>query len=99
MNPSLIVEFLDDDGSYIQALTLDELRCRVLCSNVARRGELLLKDPDLDWESATEDLGGLTRLGPWDLVPLGEPPWGGPNDPADLESTQDPGPPEDGESR
>jgi hypothetical protein len=70
VNPSTIVEFLDPDGSYIRARALDEVCCRVLSSNVARKGEVYVKEGALDWEEASEDLGGLTRLGPWDLAPL-----------------------------
>jgi len=72
MNRSVIVEFRDPDGGYVLALALDEIRCRVLRSNVAERGAVLFKDPDLGWEKASEDLGGLTRLGPVDLVPSRE---------------------------
>jgi hypothetical protein len=72
MNRSVIVEFRDPDGSYVLALALDEIRCRVLRSNVAERGAVLFKNPDLGWEKASEDLGGLTRLGPADLVPSRE---------------------------
>jgi hypothetical protein len=72
VNASTIVEFLDPDGGYVRALPLDEVRCRVLRSNLARRGEVFLKDPGLDWEEATQDLGGWTRVGPSDLVLFGE---------------------------
>jgi hypothetical protein len=59
---------------------------------------VLLKVPDLGWKKAAEDLGGWTRLGPGDLVPLGAAPSKGADDRAQLEAIRDPGSPEEGEA-
>ena len=63
------VEFRDPSGSYVLALPVDEVRCRVLASNVLGRGQLAYKDPEMTWDEAARDLGGFTRLSPEDLAP------------------------------
>jgi hypothetical protein len=61
---SSILEFLDPDGSYALVQPFDEVRGRVLSSNVLEKGSVLHKDAELAWGEAAEDLGGFTRLGP-----------------------------------
>jgi len=61
-------EFRDPDGSYLVVQPFDEVRCRVMASNVARKGEVLYKDETLSWTQAAQDLGGWTRLGPGELL-------------------------------
>jgi len=61
-------EFRDPDGSYVLVQPFDEVRCRVLASNVADRGEVLFKDGSLTWSEAAEDVGGFTRVGPSTLL-------------------------------
>lgn len=76
-----VVEFLDPDGSYALVQPFDEVRCRVLSSNVLPKGQILHKGDLLDWQDAAEDLGGFTRLGISDLLPKEdawpEPAWEG----------------------
>ena len=67
-----VVEFLDPDGSYALVQPFDEVRGRVLSSNVLPKGHVLHKDEKLSWSEAAEDLGGFTRLGPSDFLPEGE---------------------------
>ncbi len=67
-----VVEFLDPDGSYALVQPFDEVRGRVLSSNVLPKGHVLHKDEKLSWSEAEEDLGGFTRLGPSDFLPQGE---------------------------
>src|SRR5471032_3315633 len=67
-----IIEFLDPDGSYALVQPFDEVRGRVLSSNVLEKGSVLHKDADLAWGEAAEDLGGFTRLGPSDFLLDGE---------------------------
>ncbi len=62
------VEFRDVGGGYVLALPVDDVRCRVLASNVVGKDRVLFKDPDLSWEEASEDLGGFTRLDPSDFA-------------------------------
>jgi len=62
------VEFLDPDGSYALVQPFDEVRGRVLSSNVLEKGSVLHKDAELAWDDAAEDLGGFTRLGPSDFL-------------------------------
>jgi hypothetical protein len=73
------VEFLDPDGSYALVQPFDEVRGRVLSSNVLEKGSVLHKDAELPWGEAAEDLGGFTRLGPsdflLDVVASAEPSW------------------------
>lgn len=59
-----LCEFRDPDGSTLLVRPLDEIRGRVIASNVVRKGELLFKDETPSWREAAEDLGGWTRLGP-----------------------------------
>jgi hypothetical protein len=61
------VEFRDLDGSYVFARRVDDVRCRVLASNVMAQGRVLLKNPRMSWEEAGRDLGGFTRLVPLDF--------------------------------
>lgn len=61
-------ELHDLDGSYLLVQPLGEVRCRVLDSNVAPKGEVLYKPETLTWSQASEDLGGCTRLGPAELL-------------------------------
>ncbi len=67
-----VVEFLDPDGSYALVQPFDEVRGRVLSSNVLPKGHVLHKNEKLSWSEAAEDLGGFTRLGPSDFLPEGE---------------------------
>jgi hypothetical protein len=67
-----IIEFLDPDGSYALVQPFDEVRGRVLSSNVFEKGSVLHKSEELCWTEAAEDLGGFTRLGPADLLSPGE---------------------------
>ena len=69
------VELRDPEGSYVLAQPVDDVRCRVLDSNVMEKNEVLCKGNPVSWEEAGEDLGGFTRLGPSDLEPfdLGNP--------------------------
>jgi hypothetical protein len=73
------IEFLDPDGSYALVQPFDEVRGRVLSSNVLEKGSVLHKDAELAWGEAAEDLGGFTRLGPSDFLEVpevpGEPAW------------------------
>src|SRR5688572_29628295 len=69
MVTSPIAEFRDPDGSYVLVQPLDEVRCRVLASNVTPKGDVLFKDAELTWQEAAEDLGGYTRLGLEELGP------------------------------
>jgi len=73
------IEFLDPDGSYALVQPFDEVRGRVLSSNVLEKGSVLHKDAELAWGEAAEDLGGFTRLGPSDFLHDGalsaEPAW------------------------
>jgi len=62
------VEFRDLDGSYLLLRPLDDIRCLVLDSNVAQRGELLYKEERLTWSEAARDLGGYTRVAPSELL-------------------------------
>jgi hypothetical protein len=66
------IEFLDPDGSYALVQPFDEVRGRVLASNVLLKGNILHKDEELTWTEAAEDLGGFTRLGLSDLLPKDE---------------------------
>jgi hypothetical protein len=61
-------ELRDLDGTYLLVQPLDEIRCRVLTSNVAPKDEILYKAEHLTWSTASEDLGGFTRLGPAELL-------------------------------
>lgn len=67
-----MIEFLDPDGSYALVQPFDEVRGRVLSSNVLEKGSILYKDAELAWGDAAEDLGGFTRLGPSDFFQDGE---------------------------
>jgi hypothetical protein len=68
-------EFRDPDGSYALVQPFDEVRCRVIASNVAEKDRVLYKGDLLDWQDAAEDLGGFTRLGPCEmLAPVEEDP-------------------------
>ncbi|HVR85542.1 MAG TPA: hypothetical protein VMU54_14590 [Planctomycetota bacterium] len=73
------IEFLDPDGSYALVQPFDEVRGRVLSSNVLEKGSVLHKDAELAWGEAAEDLGGFTRLSPSDFLQDGvasaEPSW------------------------
>jgi hypothetical protein len=73
------IEFIDPDGSYALVQPFDEVRGRVLSSNVLEKGSVLHKDAELAWGEAAEDLGGFTRLGPSDFLQDGvasaEPAW------------------------
>lgn len=64
------VELRDPEGSYVLALPVDDVRCRVLDSNIVEKNKVLFKDHQVSWEEAGEDLGGFTRLGPSDLEPF-----------------------------
>jgi hypothetical protein len=66
------IEFLDPDGGYALVQPFDEVRGRVLSSNVLEKGSVLHKDAELAWVDAAEDLGGFTRLGPSDFLRDGE---------------------------
>jgi hypothetical protein len=59
-----ICELNDPDGSYLLVQPFDEVRCRVIASNVAQKGEVLYKRAGLSWRKAAQDLGGWTRLSP-----------------------------------
>lgn len=61
-------ELRDLDGSYLLVEPFGEIRCRVLSSNVARKGEVLYKPEALTWSQASRDLGGFTRLSPAELL-------------------------------
>jgi hypothetical protein len=61
-------EFRDPDGSYALVQPLDEVRCRVIASNVAEKDQVLYNGDALDWPDAAEDLGGFTRLGPCEML-------------------------------
>ncbi len=61
-------ELRDLDGSYVLVEPVGEIRCRVLVSNVARKGEVLYKPEALTWSQASRDLGGFTRLSPAELL-------------------------------
>lgn len=63
-----IAEFRDPDGSYVLVQPLDEVRCRVIDSNVTLKGEVLYKDRDLSWKQAQKDCGGYTRVGADELL-------------------------------
>jgi hypothetical protein len=63
----MTVEFRDLDGSYVLARRVDDVRCRVLASNVMAEGRVLYKNPRMSWEEAGRDLGGFTRLIPLDF--------------------------------
>lgn len=65
------VEFRDVGGGYVLARPFDDVRCRVVASNLIEKDQVLFKDPELTWEEASEDLGGFTRLDPCDFA-LGE---------------------------
>lgn len=67
-----ICEFHDPDGSYVLVQPFDEVRCRVIASNVVEKDQVLYKGDLLDWQDAAEDLGGFTRLGLSDLLPKDE---------------------------
>jgi hypothetical protein len=67
-----VVEFLEPDGTYALVQPFDEVRGRVLSSNVLEKGTVLHKAAVLDWEDAAENLGGFTRLGLSDLLPKDE---------------------------
>jgi len=73
------IEFTDPDGSYALVQPFDEVRGRVLSSNVLAKGSVLHKDAELAWGEAAEDLGGFTRVGPSDFLLdgalLDEPQW------------------------
>lgn len=61
-------ELRDLDGSYVLVEPVGDIRCRVLASNVAQKGEVLYKPEALSWLQATRDLGGFTRLTPAELL-------------------------------
>lgn len=63
-----IAEFRDPDGSYVLVRPFDEVRCRVMASNVLPKGLVLHKDAELTWEEASRESNGITRVGPWDLA-------------------------------
>lgn len=67
-------ELRDLDGSYALVRPLDDVRCRVIDSNVFAKGELLcLWNTPYDWIEGSEDLGGCTRIGLADLIPRNGP--------------------------
>src|SRR5438105_5600501 len=61
-------ELRDLDGSYLLVEPLGDIRCRILASNVATKGEVLYKSESMTWSEAMEDLGGWTRLLPSQLL-------------------------------
>jgi hypothetical protein len=61
-------EFRDPDGTYVLVQPFDEVRCRVIASNVAEKDQVLYKGDAIDWPEAAKDLGGFTRLGPCELL-------------------------------
>lgn len=63
-----VIELRDPDGSYIVGRILSPDRIRVLDSDIAPEGAVLVNDQDLDWEEASRDLGGATLLSPLDLL-------------------------------
>lgn len=64
-------EFRDLDGSYALVRPLDDVRCRVIDSNVFEKGkELHLRDAACDWREGSEDIGGCTRVSLEDLFPF-----------------------------
>lgn len=63
-----IAEFRDPDGSYVLVQPFDEVRCRVIASNVLPKGLVLHKDAELTWEEASRESNGFTRVGPWELT-------------------------------
>lgn len=67
-----IAEFRDPDGSYALVQPFDEVRCRVISSNVLSKGLVLYKHADLTWEEAARESHGGTRVGPSDLAALEE---------------------------
>lgn len=68
MRKSERFEFSDLDGNYIFVETIDETRCRVILSNLARPGKILHLPADLFWKNASEDLGGYTQLLPCEML-------------------------------
>lgn len=59
-----LCEFCEPDGSYVLVRPYDDVRCRVIDSNVFRKGELLhLRGAAYDWSEGSEDIGGCTRIG------------------------------------
>jgi hypothetical protein len=59
-----LCEFREPDGSYVLVRPYDDVRCRVIDSNVFRKGELLhLRGAAYGWSEGSEDIGGCTRVG------------------------------------
>ena len=69
MTNGRIVELRDPDGQYVTVLILEEGRGRILSANGSsvKVGDLLFLPEGETWESASEELGSFTRLGPDDL--------------------------------
>lgn len=66
------IELRDIDGSYVCGLVLDEDRLKVSISNLAPDGDVMVKPPCLSWTTASQDVGGCTRLSPYALVAGGD---------------------------
>lgn len=76
-------ELRDLDGSYALVRPIDDVRCRVIDSNVFQKGEQLrLKSVPYDWREGSQDIGGCTRASLEDLLP--------PEDSLSNESVEDP---------
>jgi len=59
-----LCEFREPDGSYVLVRPHDDVRCRVIDSNVFQKGEVLsLRGAAYDWVEGSEDIGGCTRIG------------------------------------
>ena len=62
------IELRDVDGTFISGIVLDHKHLRVVLSNVASRGVVLVNPSDLSWQAAAHSLGSETLLSPHDLL-------------------------------
>lgn len=68
MSVAKYVELLESDGAYIAGRILDEERIRVIMSNIAPAGAVLIKQVPMDWHEAGRLDGNATWLSPYDLI-------------------------------
>ena len=70
MTNGRIVELRDPDGQYATVRIIEEALGRVVSANggTIKAGDLLLLPEGETWDSASEELGSYTRLGPDDLI-------------------------------